>query len=78
MLLMIKQMMNFMLSILLVQTILLWKEKMEDKKLMLKGSNIFTSLKTDQNSILLFEEKIDERLLKKFKNPKNMLKTLSC
>ena len=51
---------------------------MEDKKLMLKGSNIFTSLKTDQNSILLFEEKIDERLLKKFKNPKNMLKTLSC
>ena len=65
MLLMIKQMMNFMLTILLVQTI--WNEKMEDKKLMQKARNIFTSLKTDPNSVLLSEKEIDERLLKKCK-----------
>ena len=68
MLLMIKQMMNFMLTILLVQTI--WNEKMEDKKLMQKARNIFTSLKTDPNSVLLSEKEIDERLLKKYKRSK--------
>ena len=68
MLLMIKQMMNFMLTILLFQTI--WNEKMEDKKLMQKARNIFTSLKTDPNSVLLSEKEIDERLLKKYKRSK--------
>ena len=68
MLLMIKQMMNFMLTILLVQTI--WNEKMEDKKLMQKARNIFTSLKTDPNSVLLSEKEMDERLLKKYKRSK--------
>ena len=68
MVLMIKQMMNFMLSILLVQTI--WNEKMEDKKLMQKARNIFTSLKTDPNSVLLSEKEIDERLLKRYKRSK--------
>ena len=68
--LMIKQMMKFMLNILFVQTIWLWNEKMEDKKLILKAVNIFTSLKTDSNSVLFSEEKIDERLLKKLKKSK--------
>ena len=36
---------------------------MEDKKLLQK--KIFTSLKTDPQSILFSEEKIDKRLLKK-------------
>ena len=65
-LLTIKQMMSFILSILLVQTILLWSEKKEDKKLIQKARNIFTNLKTDPNSVLFSEEKIDERLFKKF------------
>ena len=39
---------------------------MEDKKLLQKAKNIFTSLKTDANSVLFSEEKIDSRLLKKF------------
>ena len=65
-LLTIKQMMIFILSILLVQTILLWSEKKEDKKLIQKARNIFTNLKTDPNSVLFSEEKIDERLFKKF------------
>ena len=43
---------------------------MEDKKLLQKAKNIFTSLKTDPNSVLFSEEKIDKRLLKKFKNSK--------
>ena len=42
-LLTIKQMMSFILSILLVQTILLWSEKKEDKKLIQKARNIFTN-----------------------------------
>ena len=42
-------------------------EKMEDeKKLLQKAKNIFSSLKTDTNSVLFSEEKIDTRLLKKF------------
>ena len=43
---------------------------MEDKKLMQKARNIFTSLKTDPNSVLLSEKEIDERLLKKYKRSK--------
>ena len=67
---MINQMMNFMLSILLVQTILLSNERMKDKKLIQKARNIFTSLKTDSNSVLFSEETIGERLLKKLKKIK--------
>ena len=48
---------------------------MEDKKLIQKARNIFTSLKTGPNSVLFSEEKIDEQLFKKFKK-QNMLKTL--
>ena len=44
---------------------------MEDEKKMLRNAkNIFSSLKTDPNSILFSEEKIDTRLLKKLKNSK--------
>ena len=43
---------------------------MEDKKLIQKARNIFTSLKTDPNSVLFSEEKIDEQLFKKFKKAK--------
>ena len=78
MLLMIKQMMNFMLSILLVQTILLWNENMEDKTLIQKARNIFTSLDTGPNRVLFSEEKIDKRSLKKKLKNQNMLKALSC
>ena len=67
---MMKQMINFILNIHLVQTILTWNEKMEDKKLLQKAKNIFASLKTDPNSVLFTEERIDKRLLKKFKNSK--------
>ena len=67
---MIKQMMNFILNIHLVQIILPWNDKIEDKKLLQKPKNIFTSLKTDPNSVLSSEEKIDKRSLKKFKNSK--------
>ena len=78
MLLMIKQLMNFMLSILLVQTVLLWNEKMEDKTLIQKARNIFTSLDTGPNRVLFSEEKIDKRSLKKKLKNQNMLKALSC
>ena len=61
---------EFILSILLVPTILLWNEKIEDKKLIHKARDMFTSLKTDPNSVLFSEEKIDERLFKKFKRSK--------
>ena len=67
---MINQMMHFMLSILLVQTILLSNERMKDKKLIQKATNIFTSLKTDSNSVLFSEETIGERLFKKLKKSK--------
>ena len=40
---------------------------MEDKKALQKAKNLFTSLKTNPNSVLFSEEKIDARLLKKFK-----------
>ena len=43
---------------------------MEDKRLIQESRNIFTSLKTDPNCVLLSEEKIGERLLKKFKKSK--------
>ena len=55
MLLMINQIMNFM---------------MKDKKLIQKATNIFTSLKTNSNSVLFSEETIGERLLKKLKKSK--------
>ena len=42
----------------------------DEKKLLQKAKNIFSSLKTDPNSILFSEEKIDTRLLKKFKKSK--------
>ena len=59
--------MNFILKILLVQMHLPQNEKMEDeKKLLQKAKNIFSSLKTDTNSVLFSEEKIDTRLLKTF------------
>ena len=38
---------------------------MEDKKTLKKAKNIFRALKTDPNSVLFSEEKIDNRLLKK-------------
>ena len=47
--------------------------KQEDgrwKKLLQKTKSIFLSLKTDPNSVLFSEEKIDTRLLKKFKKSK--------
>ena len=43
---------------------------MEDKKLIQKARNIFTSLKTGPNSVLFSEEKLDEQLFKKFKKAK--------
>ena len=64
---MIKQMMNFILNIQLVQIVLPWNKKIEDKKALQKAKNLFTSLKTNPNSVLFSEEKIDARLLKKFK-----------
>ena len=45
----------------------IWNEKMEDKKLREKAKSIFTSLKTDPNSILFSKENMSTRLLKKFK-----------
>ena len=42
----------------------------DEKKLPQKTKNIFSSLKTDPSSVLFFEEKIDTRLLKKFKKSK--------
>ena len=75
---MIKQMTNIMLNIQLVQIILPWNKKMEDKKKLLKkAKNIFTGLKTDSNSALFSKEKIDKRLLEKFKKS-NTRRTLSC
>ena len=44
---------------------------MEDKKkFLLKAKNLFKNLKTDPNSVLFSEEKIDNRLLKKLKKSK--------
>ena len=49
---------------------------MEDKKVLKEARTIFNSLKTDPNSALFSEEKIDNRLLKKLKN-RNIEKVLS-
>ena len=49
---------------------------MEDKKLPKKAKNIFTSLKTDPKSVLFLEEIINNRLLKKIKNPS--IKETTC
>ena len=43
---------------------------MEDKKVLKEARTIFNSLKTDPNSVLFSQEKIDNRLLKKLKKPK--------
>ena len=45
----------------------------DEKKLLQKAKNIFENLKTDSNSVLFSEEKIDNRLIKKLKN-QNMQK----
>ena len=55
---------------------LLWNEQIEDKKLLQKAKDIFVSLKTDPNSVLLSEEKIDTRLLKKLKKSKYAMESL--
>ena len=41
---------------------------MEDKKVLKEARTTFNSLKTDPNSALFSEEKIENRLLKKLKN----------
>ena len=41
-----------------------------EKKLLQKVKNIFSSLKTDSSSVLFSKEKIDTRLLKKLKKSK--------
>ena len=38
----------------------------DEKKLLQRAKDIFLSLKTDPNSVLFSEEKIDSRLLKIF------------
>ena len=43
---------------------------MEDKEVLKEERTIFNSLKTDPNSVLFSEEKIDNRLLKKLKKSK--------
>ena len=41
------------------------------KKFLLKAKNVLKNFKTDPNNVLLSEEKIDNRLLKKLKKSKN-------
>ena len=41
-----------------------------EKKFLQKAKNIFKNLKTDPNSVLFSEEKIDNRLVKKLKKSK--------
>ena len=43
---------------------------MEDKKFLKQAKSIFSSLKTDPNSVLFSEEQIDKRLLTKLKKSK--------
>ena len=50
---------------------------MEDKKLLKEARTIFNSLKTDPNSVLFSEEKMDNRLLKNLKKIK-IFKRLSA
>ena len=42
----------------------------DEKKLLQKTKNIFSSLKTDPNSVLFSEKKVDTKLLKIFKKSK--------
>ena len=49
----------------------------DEEKLLQKAKNIFSGLKSDPNSVLFSEERIDSRLLKNLKN-QGLLKTLSC
>ena len=50
---------------------------MEDKKFSKQARSIFSSLKTDPNSVLFSEEQIDKRLLKKLKESKYKKDALS-
>ena len=43
----------------------------DEKKLLQKAKNIFKNLKTESNSVLFSEEKIDNRLIKKLVKSKN-------
>ena len=43
---------------------------MDNKNVLKEERTIFNSLKTDPNSVLFSEERIDNRLLKKLKNSK--------
>ena len=70
MLLMIKQTINFILNIQPVEIILLWNEKMEDKKLLQKG----TSLESKYSARLSTDKK---GLIKKISMGKTIRKTLS-
>ena len=64
-----------MLNILLVQIHLPENEKMEDETSCYKRQKtLFSCLKTDSNSVLFSEEKIDTRFSKNLKN-QNMLRT---
>ena len=49
---------------------------MEDKKFLKQAKSIFSSLKTDPNSVLFSEEQIDKQLLKKLKKSKYKKDTL--
>ena len=49
---------------------------MEDKKLLKEARTIFSNLKTDPNSVLFSEEKIDSRLVKKLKKWKYLKDSL--
>ena len=46
------------------------REDEDEKKILQNAKNIFNNLKTNQNSVLFSEEKIDSRLLKKLKKSK--------
>ena len=62
--------MNFILNIHLYLIILLWNEKIEDKKFLKQVKSIFSGLKTDSNSVLFSQEEVDKRFLKKLKKSK--------
>ena len=51
----------------MVLIILPWNEKTKDKKFLKQARSIFSSLKTDPNSVLFSDEQIGKRLLKKLK-----------
>ena len=53
-----------------------WDEKREDKYFLKQEKSIFSSLKTDPNSVLFSEEQIDKQLLKKLRKSKYEKDTL--